>query len=198
MAKWAQGSREDMRQKRTRRHLADALMGLMEERSFRDISVVDICDRAMVHRTTFYAHFADKEDLFRYVLEETLRTVTKPKEKADESVSFRETVLEEVRRGLAFLRAHRRFYLSGLEGGAGPEQRVLEDIIAQAIQQLVMRKGWPEEEATTAELMSVFYSGAIVNVVRWWLVNNVDISEEELVGHLATLLPPPGSIRERI
>ncbi len=32
--------------------------------------MVDICQRAMVHRTTFYAHFDDKLALLRYAVDE--------------------------------------------------------------------------------------------------------------------------------
>ena len=40
--------REDLRQRRTRKLLADALLSLLEERPLSEISVVDICQRAMV------------------------------------------------------------------------------------------------------------------------------------------------------
>ena len=43
----------DLRQRKTRKLLVEALAHLMEEKPFPDISVVDICGRAMVHRTTF-------------------------------------------------------------------------------------------------------------------------------------------------
>lgn len=43
----------DLRQKKTRRLLVEALAQLLTERPFQELSVVDICRRAMVHRTTF-------------------------------------------------------------------------------------------------------------------------------------------------
>ena len=55
----------DLRQRKTRHSLVEALAALMEERSFQELSVSDICRRAMVHRTTFYAHFTDKQELLR-------------------------------------------------------------------------------------------------------------------------------------
>ena len=51
----------DLRQRKTRALLVKALAELMEERPFSELSVVDICSRAMVHRTTFYAHFNDSK-----------------------------------------------------------------------------------------------------------------------------------------
>ena len=59
----------DLRQRKTRKLLVEALAQLLEEKSFQELSVTDICRRAMVHRTTFYAHFNDKQELLRYLLE---------------------------------------------------------------------------------------------------------------------------------
>ena len=58
----------DLRQRKTRRQLTQALVELMEERPFQELSVTDICRRAMVHRTTFYAHFNDKQELLHYLM----------------------------------------------------------------------------------------------------------------------------------
>ena len=48
---------------RTRRLLHEALVSLILEKGYADITVQDILDRANVGRSTFYAHFRDKEDL---------------------------------------------------------------------------------------------------------------------------------------
>src|SRR5512139_3251865 len=53
----------DRRVLRTRATLREALVRLILERGWDDISVQDVCDRANVGRSTFYSHFADKEEL---------------------------------------------------------------------------------------------------------------------------------------
>lgn len=58
------GKSDDARSVRTRADLASALIGLMHVQGFDEISVQAICERAKVGRTTFYAHFQDKDDLF--------------------------------------------------------------------------------------------------------------------------------------
>src|SRR5215510_5102896 len=50
----------DLRVRRTHKFLWEALMVELSERPFEAITVKDICERAMVHRTTFYKHYEDK------------------------------------------------------------------------------------------------------------------------------------------
>lgn len=59
---------EDLRIRRTNTLLSNALIELMQAIPYNKISINDICDKAMVHRATFYKHFYDKDDLFDYVL----------------------------------------------------------------------------------------------------------------------------------
>lgn len=58
------GPSDDARAVHTRAELAAALIALMHEKSFDEISVQEICERAEVGRSTFYAHFQDREELF--------------------------------------------------------------------------------------------------------------------------------------
>ena len=67
----------DLRQRKTRKLLVEALAQLLEEKSFQELSVTDICRRAMVHRTTFYAHFNDKQELLRYLLENKEKVISR-------------------------------------------------------------------------------------------------------------------------
>ena len=54
----------DPRTERTTRALGHALVELMQEREFDSITVQQILDRADVGRTSFYAHFRNKQDVF--------------------------------------------------------------------------------------------------------------------------------------
>jgi AcrR family transcriptional regulator len=48
---------------KTRRALKDALTDLILEKGYEEVTVQDVIDRADVGRSTFYAHFMDKDDL---------------------------------------------------------------------------------------------------------------------------------------
>ena len=64
--------KEDRRSKRTRQLLGDALVELMSKKRFEDITVQDILDRADVGRSTFYAHYTDKESLLMSEIEHVI------------------------------------------------------------------------------------------------------------------------------
>lgn len=54
----------DRRVRATRDNLGDVLIALMHEQPFETITVQHVLDRAKVSRSTFYAHYSDKNDLF--------------------------------------------------------------------------------------------------------------------------------------
>ncbi len=64
----------DRRIRRTRQLLQETLPALILEKGYDAVTVQDVIDRADVGRSTFYAHFQDKEDLFLSEFE-TLRTL---------------------------------------------------------------------------------------------------------------------------
>jgi hypothetical protein len=55
--------KKDRRTRRTRQLLRDALLSLLKEKRYTDISVQDIIERADIARSTFYVHYIDKDDL---------------------------------------------------------------------------------------------------------------------------------------
>lgn len=55
--------RHGLRAQRTRERMLATMYQLALEKDYRDITVQDLLDRSGVARSTFYAHFRDKEDL---------------------------------------------------------------------------------------------------------------------------------------
>jgi AcrR family transcriptional regulator len=63
----------DPRAKRTRLLILNAFIALSEKKEFKDITIGDIAEKAMVNRATFYAHFADKYELLDTVISYNFR-----------------------------------------------------------------------------------------------------------------------------
>ena len=58
-----QSDLKDRRSRKTRQGLRQALLALLKEKRYEDISVQDIIERADIARSTFYVHYVDKDDL---------------------------------------------------------------------------------------------------------------------------------------
>ncbi len=67
----------DLRVRRTQKLLREALIALIEERSFDAITVGEIAERAMVSRAAFYRYYQDKYDLVEKIFEETIATIVR-------------------------------------------------------------------------------------------------------------------------
>ena len=63
------GKKMDRRIKRTRNLLGQALLELVREKKFEQITIQDITDRADLNRATFYLHYSSKEELLADSLE---------------------------------------------------------------------------------------------------------------------------------
>ena len=53
-------NKTDLRIIKTNNALFNALLELMKEKTFEEIKVSDVCSKALVNRSTFYAHYSDK------------------------------------------------------------------------------------------------------------------------------------------
>jgi AcrR family transcriptional regulator len=56
-------SRRDRKRRATHDQIRDGALELFTERGFADVTVADLCERAGVAQSTFFRHFATKEDV---------------------------------------------------------------------------------------------------------------------------------------
>jgi len=62
----------NLRVRRTQKLLREALIELIEERSFEALTIGEITERAMVSRAAFYRNYQDKYDLVEQIFEEAM------------------------------------------------------------------------------------------------------------------------------
>lgn len=179
----------DLRQRKTRRQLTQALVELMEERPFQELSVTDICRRAMVHRTTFYAHFNDKQELLHYLLTQLERTCIDACIPQD-APTPRAFFLEAARNTLAFFKERRALYRACLDSGADTQTRLLEDAAANELCTRMSRPPFPDAmPGVDPQIAARFYVGAMLSLLHWWLISPEPVPEEVLLDHLARFIP---------
>ncbi len=76
----------DLRVQKTYSCLMNAMLDLLKEKDFENITVNELCERALVGRGTFYKHFADKYEFFSFILNEMFEHfMAEAEENTDES-----------------------------------------------------------------------------------------------------------------
>ena len=176
----------DLRQRKTRKLLVEALAQLLEEKSFQELSVTDICRRAMVHRTTFYAHFNDKRELLSYLLSQLEQECVETCLPKEEMTSPKDYFLTAAKNTLEFFQNRRSLYLACLNSGMEAEVHVLSDRAAQELclqlSRPAFRDAAPEVDP---QIAARFYIGAVLALIRWWLTSDAPVSQETLLSNLS-------------
>lgn len=70
-------NKNDLRVVKTKAGIRKAFVELLAEKSFEEITVKDILERAVINRTTFYRHYTDKFELAQKLSDELLQNYTK-------------------------------------------------------------------------------------------------------------------------
>ena len=178
----AAGSTVDRRALRTREALHRTLIGLILERDYDSIAVADITNAANVGRSTFYAHFTDKDDLLRSGLGHLRdmlmehRKIAAPGDRAAAGALWFSGFMT------AHLKEQHRLYRAMMRGRAGPIiiDRI-KDLLSELVRaELIAAKKASGDPVTPPEIAVRFVVGAYMSVATWWLDRGARESPEEI------------------
>lgn len=185
--------RLDLRTRRTRQLLRDALITLLKDRDLETIRVKDICDQAMVHRTTFYKHYFDKFDLLNQSIAQVFRELSEGLPVPEEVVlpnSFNEPLANLIR---LFQHAAENpaFYTVMLSTGITSFRKQLENYLVER-NKVRIRALTQQKKLSAAfvpeDLLAHYGVGAVVKVLAWWLEQKDAPSPIEMARYLTRLL----------
>jgi AcrR family transcriptional regulator len=166
----------DRRILRTRNRLGDALMALLEERSFDKITVQDVLDRAGVGRSTFYVHYRDKQDLFLSDVEDFFELCSGLLKRHNASPD-RLLPVQEV---FAHIREMRDFYAAVVRSGKVSEIQALgRGFFARSIDERLQSAGMkidPVERSAKAHALA----GSFFSLLDWWIDKGMKADPKEM------------------
>lgn len=184
----------DRRQRKTREAIFDAFSGLLSHKSYSQITVQEIIDGADVGRTTFYAHFPTKDDLLRDMCAELFEHVFSSAPEAELTHDFSGATGDPkamVTHILYHLREHGRMMIVLLTCESGELfQRYFHRYFNDLAARHILRGNERKNTALPDDLLIDHISVSFVNLVRWWLKNDMAQSPEELAEYFAMVIEP--------
>ena len=172
---------------RSRRFIRQAFMDLLKEKKFEKITVTDIVNRADINRSTFYAHYADVRGLVEEIRSEAVeRAMAVVKE-----MDFRELLHSPapfLRKLVEIANENRELYT--IMGKTVLSMSQLEKIKVILVEKALELSEIPEEirKQRNFRIRLHFFVGGIINVYQQYLVGNLDVTTEEIVEEIATLI----------
>ncbi|MGP3910872.1 TetR/AcrR family transcriptional regulator [Nonomuraea sp. 10N515B] len=162
----------DRRVRRSRRMIQEALVALILEKGYDAVTVTDIIDRADVGRSTFYAHFTDKQDVLFSNLDGLAFLHPAPVDGPGELFAFSLPMFEHVHEQRRLVRA-----LMGRRSGGLVHARG-EQLLAAVVRKELLAAG--ARASAALDLLVVCVVGAFMGLLRAWVDGESAASPAEL------------------
>jgi AcrR family transcriptional regulator len=163
--------------------IKNAVIELMSEKSFDDITIQDIADRANVNRGTIYLHYTDKYDLLDKMIEEHIENLRELCQAASE-MTFQEGnyVWYE------YFERHYLFFSTMLASKGAPyfRSRFLNLVVEEFRPEVEIAVG--KNYGLNEEVILQFFGSAVVGSVEWWFKNGMPLPARVMAEQTGALL----------
>lgn len=173
----------DARQVRSRNALTGALLELLKERPFEQLTIREITARAGTGYATFFRHYPTKEALLSDVASEEIADLLAKAVPILHDTNSYESVLALC----GYVAQHRKLWFALLTGGAAGIVR--EEFIGQArelARQTTILVDW-----LPADLGVVHGTGATIDILAWWLAQGEELPPSQIADILNRLVIGP-------
>jgi AcrR family transcriptional regulator len=166
----------DRRVLKTRNALGDALVALLQEKHFQQITVQDVLDRARVGRSTFYVHYRDKNDLFLSDVEDFFELCSGLLSRHNASPK-RLLPVQEI---FTHIREMREFYTAVVRSGKINDVEVLgRGYFARSIEERFQRAGLKMDSMQRSAKAHAL-AGSFFSLLNWWVDKGMKADPKEM------------------
>lgn len=172
----------DLRIQKTRKLLVEALVKLLETKPFCNIKLNEICEVAMVHKTTFYHHFADKYELLKYTIMVFQKEMISrlDENNAENTLDY---YCQLTKLYMQHIKENHNFYKSILTNDT---DHICMDLFFQTF--IRDFKDNIPDVGIPKRYVSVFYVSAVFYTVNEWFKYGMIESEDEMVRYVKALI----------
>ena len=165
---------------KTKTYLANALLDLLKTSSFDDIKVTEICDKALIHKTTFYNHFDDKYELLNYVLLKIHGEINEQVEKDNGIINY---YLSIAKYYIRYIKNNPELFKSIITDNNNVGLSLFQRLYVKDIEKNI--KNFNDVPTNYA---AHFYVSAVLAVISEWFINGMQEDEETLLKYISFLV----------
>lgn len=171
----------DVRIKKTYAQLYNGFINLLKEKSFDSITVSEICERSDVHRATFYKHFNDKNEFLAFCIESLLNDIDMTELQTDLSPeNIKKSCTVFVRVIFEYISKHKYIFSAVFSSN---QSIVFNHQLEKMVTSFCLEKFssvLKEIPEFKLELLSNFYSGAVLGALKWYVTQESDCTLDDI------------------
>ncbi len=153
----------------------DALIALLEQKDFNDISIMDVCEKAGVNRSTFYAHYDNLYDLLKETQERAVSDFFESFGTSFGAADFSKMTAEELIfispqylvPYLTFIKQNRRLYEVYNNSNAFPIGDMDKQLIENIFVPIYAKNGVTDKKIV--EYMSHYFISGVTAITMEWV-----------------------------
>ena len=171
--------KQDLRIIKTKKQLECALLSCLRSTPFQKLTVEQLCQEALINRSTFYSYYQDKEDFLQQFIEQQLSAF---KEKVDVSFILAKPMhihdqvyMESFHTILYFIYESKQIFLTLWEAEIS---RKIYDEMVEIIQEKLLAT--LQSDNKYASLYASLFASDMLSMIRWGLQHPDTIAAAEL------------------
>ncbi len=177
---------QDFRFRRTNQMLCAAFTELLSRKTFENITINELCEKALIRRATFYTHFMDKYDFFAYFIRQNRDAFARTWAIEGEVRSISGFSIHMFQQLIHYLSEHMSMVHNIMNSNAFP---ILLDILAEEIRAYYRAELLRYNDGeNSVDVMSAYHAGGIIHLLRYWLTHADSISDIEIIHQYEALV----------
>lgn len=172
----------NLRKNKTNILLAKSLLELLEKKDFGDIKINEICDNALVHKTTFYNHFEDKYDLLNYVVHDIHENI---KNQADKNNGIVNYYLSIARLYIKTIKDNPMLFSSVIKSDSNKIGfSIFYELYVHDVESEVKKLNIP----VPYNYVTKFYVNGVFALINEWFINGMTEDENTVIKYIEILI----------
>lgn len=178
----------DLRIQKTKKNIYESFIYLLKEKTFENIKVSEICEKSLINRSTFYAHFEDKYMLLDSFIKDFKNSLKSLLETNKNYTNSKEYYLKLIDLLLCHMESEKEIYRAIMQNNRNSiSMDMIYDTLKEDIEKRLEEENGSLKEIPTSFIAN-FYLGAIFNIGIEWLQKKNTYKKEEILKYLDLLL----------